>query len=179
MIWLKFNCHQNEKWSTAFSVYRWLRCCDLLKCKKVVSTNLFSLIRHVTMSKAGFRLACRFHRLITICRFRVAPLSGHAALAFSPRSIAPKLNRSQLSVICRCGQSGEDIDWLAWRCLPLDLPSAASGAFAVEQISPSKRQCGERQASLKAAYNDIPNNHRWCMLFISLNFNGFLKNFST
>ena len=96
-------------------------------------------------------IASPLHHLITACRFRVAALSGHAALAFSLRGIALKLNRSQLCVICRCGHSGENINWLAWHCLPLGLPSAASGACAVEQISPSKRQCGERQASLKAA----------------------------
>ena len=38
------------------------------------------------------------------------------------------------------GQSGKVIDLLAWRCLPLGHPSAASGVCAVEQISSSKRQ---------------------------------------
>ena len=37
------------------------------------------------------------------------------------------------------------------RYLPLGLPSAASGACAVLQISLSKWQCGEQQASLKTA----------------------------
>ena len=95
--------------------------------------------------------ALPFHRLITACRFRVAALSSHAALAFSMRGIAPKLIWSQLSAIYRCGQSDENIDWLVRRCLPLGLLSAASGACAVVQISPLERQCGERQASLKAA----------------------------
>ena len=54
-------------------------------------------------------------------------------LAISPSGIASKLNRSQLSAVSRVGQSGEVIDWLARRCLPLGLFSAASGAFAVEQ----------------------------------------------
>ena len=93
--------------------------------------------------------ALPFHCLITACRFRVVALSGHAALAFSPRGFALKLNRSRLSAIYRCGQSGENIDWLVRRCLPLGLLSAASGTCAVVQISPSK--WGERQASLKAA----------------------------
>ena len=90
------------------------------------------------------------HVIITCC-FRVAALSGNAALALSPSGIAPELNRIQLSAICRCGQSGKVIDLLAWRCLPLGHPSAASGACAVEQISSSKRQCSKRQVSLKAA----------------------------
>ena len=47
------------------------------------------------------------------CCFRVAALSGNAALAFHPAAIAPKLNRSQLSAICRSGQSGKVIDLLA------------------------------------------------------------------
>ena len=102
---------------------------------------------------AGFRLACRLPlcRVIIACCFRVAALSGNAALALSPSGIAPELNRIQLSAICRGGQSGKVIDLLAWRCLPLGHPSAASGACAVEQISSSKRQCGKRQVSLKPA----------------------------
>ena len=40
---------------------------------------------------------------------------------------------------------------MARRCLPLGLPSAASGTRTVVQISPPKRQWGECQASLKAA----------------------------
>ena len=104
-------------------------------------------------SNAGFRLACRLPlcRVIIACCFRVAALSGNAALALSPSGIAPELNRIQLSAICRSGQSGKVIDLLAWRCLPLGHPSAASGACAVEQISSSKRQCGKRQVSLKPA----------------------------
>ena len=89
--------------------------------------------------------------VITACRFRVAALSGQAALALSRSGIAPKMNRSQLSAICRCAQSGEDIDWSARRSSPLDLLSAAGDACAVVQISPSKWQCSKRQASLKAA----------------------------
>ena len=92
-------------------------------------------------------------RVIIACCFRVAALSGNAALALSPSGIAPELNRIQLSAICRGGQSGKVIDLLAWRCLPLGHPSAASGACAVEQISSSKRQCGKRQVSLKPTYH--------------------------
>ena len=119
---------------------------------------------------AGYRLACRspicrccLHRLLfQSCRcFRVAALSGHAALALSPNGIAPVLNKIQLSAICRGGQSGKVIDLLAWRCLPLGHPSAASGACAVVQKSPSKRQWGkppQRQAILKAAIVCHSNN---------------------
>ena len=99
--------------------------------------------------------------VIIACCFRVAALSGNAALAISLNGIAPELNRIQLSAICRGGQSGKVIDLLAWRCLPLGHPSAASGACAVEQISSgacaveqissSKRQCGKWQVSLKPA----------------------------
>ena len=57
--------------------------------------------------------ALLLHCLISACHFKVAALSSHAALAFSPGGIALKLNRSQLSAICCCKQSGEDIDdWL-------------------------------------------------------------------
>ena len=52
-------------------------------------------------------------RVIIACCFRVAALSGNAALALSPSGIAPKLNRIQLSAICRGGQSGKVIDLLA------------------------------------------------------------------
>ena len=95
--------------------------------------------------------ALPLRRVIIACCFRVAALSGNAALAFHRAAIAPELNRIQLSAICRGGQSGKVIDLLAWRCLPLGHPSAASGACAVEQISSSKRQCGKRQVSLKPA----------------------------
>ena len=95
--------------------------------------------------------ALLLRRMITACHFRVTALSGHTALSLSPSGIAPELNRIQLSAVCQCGQSGKVIDLLARHCLPLGLPSAASGACAVVQKSPSKRQCSERQASLKAA----------------------------
>ena len=96
--------------------------------------------------------ALPLRRVIIACCFRVAVLSsGNAALAFHRAAIAPELNRIQLSAICRGGQSGKVIDLLAWRCLPLGHPSAASGACAVELISSSKRQCGKRQVSLKPA----------------------------
>ena len=107
----------------------------------------------VTEANAGFRLACRFatmprdHRLL----FQSCSCQRQRRFGFSPSGIAPELNRIQLSAICRGGQSGKVIDLLAWRCLPLGHPSAASGACAVEQISSSKRQCGKRQVSLKPA----------------------------
>ena len=95
--------------------------------------------------------ALLLRRVVIACCFRVAALSSHATLALSPSGIAPQLNRIQLSAICRSGQSGKVIDLLARGCLPLCHPSAASGACAFIQNSPPKRQCGERQASLKAA----------------------------
>ena len=104
------------------------------------------------MPYAGFRLACRS----PLCSYAAwspfavseLQLSAETPLWLYHRAAS---NRIQLSAICRGGQSGKVIALLARRCLPLDHPSAASGAFAVEQISSSKRQCGERQASLKAA----------------------------
>ena len=107
---------------------------------------IFSTYPRINLAPyAGFRLACRspLCRVIIACCFRVATLSGNAALALSPSGIAPELNRIQLSAICRGGQSGKVIDLLAWRCLPLGHPSAASDACAVELISSSKRQCGK------------------------------------
>ena len=98
--------------------------------------------------------ALPIRRVIIACCFRVAALSGNAALAFHRAAIAPELNRIQLSAICCGGQSGKVIDLLAWRCLPLGHPSAASDDCAVELISLSKRQCGKRQVSLKPALCD-------------------------
>ena len=95
--------------------------------------------------------ALPLRRVIIACCFRVNSSQRPRRFGFSPSGIAPELNWSQLYAICRGGQSGKVIDWLARRCLPLGHPSAASGACAVVQISPSKRQCGKRQASLKAA----------------------------
>ena len=57
--------------------------------------------------------ALLLRRVIIACCFRVAALSGNAALALSPSGIAPELNRIQLSAICRGGQSGKVIDLLA------------------------------------------------------------------
>ena len=59
-----------------------------------------------SLTLTALQLRC----MIISCHFRVAALSGHTALPFSPSSIALKMNRSQLSAICRCGQSGEVID---------------------------------------------------------------------
>ena len=110
-------------------------------------------IQGKSCNNAGFGLTCRslLCRVIIACCFRVAALSGHAALAFHRAAIAPELNRIHLSVICRGGQSGKVIDLLAWRRLPLGHPSAASGACAVVLISSSKRHCGKWQVSLKPA----------------------------
>ena len=107
-------------------------------------------------NNAGFRLRCRS----PLCRYAawsslaVSELQLSAATPlwlFTERQSLPELNRIQLSAICRGGQSGKVIDLLAWRCLPLGHPSAASDACAVVQISSSKRQCGKRQVSLKPA----------------------------
>ena len=95
--------------------------------------------------------ALALRSIIILWRFKVAALSGDRALAISPSDIALKLNRSQLFVICRCGQSGEVIYLLVWRCLLFCLPSVASGACAVVLLSSSKQQCDKRQVSLKAA----------------------------
>ena len=57
--------------------------------------------------------ALPLRRVIIACCFRVAALSGNAALAFHRAAIAPELNRIQLSAICRGGQSGKVIDLLA------------------------------------------------------------------
>ena len=58
--------------------------------------------------------ALPLRRVIIARCFRVAALSGNAALAFHRAAIAPKLNRIQLSAICRGGQSGKVIDLLPW-----------------------------------------------------------------
>ena len=107
---------------------------------------------HLGLVYAGFRLACR----LPLCRY--APWSSLAVSELQLSAATPlwlyhraALNRIQLFAICRGGQSGKVIDLLAWRCLPLGHPSAASGAWAVEQISSSKRQCGKRQVSPKPA----------------------------
>ena len=125
---------------------------NLLVCRRNNSKNHTDVTAELCWFQTSLPLAALpLCRVIIACCFRVAALSGNAALALSPSGIAPKLNRIQLSAICRGGQSSKVIDLLAWRCLPLGHPSAASGACAVEQISSSKRQCGKRQVSLKPA----------------------------
>ena len=103
-------------------------------------------------SYAGFRLACRS----PLCRYAawsslaVSELQLSAAMPLWLYHRAASLP-SWIEFNCRSGQSGKVIDLLARCCLPLGHPSAASGTCAVVQISSSKRHCGERQASLKAA----------------------------
>ena len=80
-------------------------------------------------------------------------LSAATLLCLSVSGIAPELNWSQLHAICHGGQSGKVIDLSGRRWLLLGLLSVASGSCTVEQISSSKRQCGEQQASLKAAFS--------------------------
>ena len=43
--------------------------------------------------------ALPLHRVISVCHFKVATLSGHSALAFSPSGIALNLNISQLQSV--------------------------------------------------------------------------------
>ena len=116
-----------------------------------LSTCMLSTEDSIAYYYAGFRLAC----CSPLCRYAkwsslaVSELQLSAATPLWLYHRAASLPR--LSAVCRCGQSGGVIDLLARYCLPLGLPSAASGTCAVVQKSPSKRQCGERQASLKAA----------------------------
>ena len=109
-----------------------------------------------THAEAGFKLACHLPhcRYTTWSPLAVSELHLSAATPLWPFhcGITLKLNKSQLSAVCRFGQNRKMIDWLAWCCLPLGLPSVASGACTVVWISPSKRQCSELQASLNAAW---------------------------
>ena len=57
--------------------------------------------------------ALPLRRVITACHFKVAALSGHIVLAFSPIGIGFKLNRSQLSAVATVGKAARLlIDWL-------------------------------------------------------------------
>ena len=60
--------------------------------------------RAVNHALCWFQTNLPLCRVIIACCFRVAALSGNAALALSPSGIAPKLNRIQLSAICRDGR---------------------------------------------------------------------------
>ena len=105
-------------------------------------------------SNAGFRLACR----LPLCRYAawsslavselqlsaVTPLWLYHRAASLPSWIEFNCLRS-----AAVGKAARLSILLAWRCLPLGHPSAASGACAVEQISSSKWQCSKRQVSLK------------------------------
>ena len=59
--------------------------------------------------------------------------------------------KSTVCGLLQVGKAAGVIDLLAGRCLPLGHHSVAIGACAVVQISSSKGQSSERQASLKAA----------------------------
>ena len=140
---------------TSFALIHTIKCRKFPVAMKIFASlsSLYKVGDLLCWFQTSLLLAALPLRFVIIaCCFRVAALSGHAALALSLSGITPKCNRIQLSTICRGGQSSKVIDLLARRCLPLGHPSVASAACAVVQISSSKWQCGERQASLKAAF---------------------------
>ena len=107
---------------------------------------------------AGFRLACRspLCRYVAWSLLAVAwftALSGHAALAYYRAASHPSWIEANCMRSAAVGKAARlsIYDKLPRHCLPLGHSSAASGECAVVQISSSKRQCGERHASLKAA----------------------------
>ena len=104
------------------------------------------MIHTVTTSNIGVRLGC----YLLLCHYATCPFMV-TTLASTLSGISPKLNRVQLSAVCHCGQSSRVIKFLARHCSPLGHPSAASSAYAVVEISPSKQQCSKWQASLKAS----------------------------
>ena len=99
-------------------------------------------------SPRGLPLAAlQLYHMISACSFKVVALSSNAALAFSPSSIAPKLNYRKLPQFAALGKVAN---------LSIGLPSAvtsgmllASGTCAVVKISHYQR--GKQQANLKAA----------------------------
>ena len=121
--------------------------------------NSTALHSHSVQCYAGFRLTCRLPH----CRFAAWSSLAVSELQLSAATPLWLYHRaaslpSWIEFNClRSAALGKaarlSINWLdaAWRCLPLGHPSAASGACAVVQISSSKRQCGKRQVSLKAA----------------------------
>ena len=146
------NAHKIMKWSKFLHRYGfWLQWSNYIVF--LPNNMIFDTRPLCKETYAGFRLTCRIaatpldHHLL----FQSCSSHRQRRFGFSPSGNRSELNRIQLSAICRGGQSGKVIDLLAWRCLPLGHPSAASGACAVELITSSKRQCGKRQVSLKPA----------------------------
>ena len=93
---------------------KWQKYWDFLKtdiCRKMNNDYLWirsSISLQLCWFQTSLPLAALpLRRVIIACCFRVAALSGHAALALSPSGIAPELNRIQLSAICHGGQSGK------------------------------------------------------------------------
>ena len=116
-------------------------------------------------SNAGFRLACRS----PFCRYAAWP-----SLAVSELQLSAAWPLSAATPLWLYHRAASLPSWIEFKCLrsaavgkaarlsiywhdaacrlrPFGLPSAASGTCAVVQKWPSKRQCGKRQASLKAA----------------------------
>ena len=89
-------------------------------------------------------------RMIMACHFMVIALSGNITLKMTmlPNWIEINCLPVYLGKVAR-----SLIDWQGdiYLLLWFGLPSVASGAWAVIQISPSRQQCTEQQASLKAA----------------------------
>ena len=102
----------------------------------------------------GFRLACRSPHCryvawssLAVLELKLLAATTLCALAFSPAASF----RSHLSAVCRFGPGGEVYRFIGMTVLT-DWSSLCGGcACAVVKKSPSKLQCGEWQASLKAA----------------------------
>ena len=141
-----------------------------LHCLFVSACKWLTQNKRNKLSYAAFILACR----LTLCRvslrtsLAVSSLEhcGTAAMGSSQSGIAPELNRIQLSAICRCGQSGKNIDLSARRCLPLGHPWASSCACAVVQISSSRW----RQAANYSESCIMQHQHTIDAYFILSNF---------
>ena len=95
-----------------------------------------------------FQTSLPLCRVIIACCFRVAALSGNAALALSPSGIAPELNRIQLSAICCGGQMARlSIYWHEAACR-LVIPLRQ---VVLAQLNKYHHQSGKQQVSLKPA----------------------------
>ena len=116
----------------------------------------FKLLTNIPYHYAGFRLACRS----PLCRYVVwsplavswfAALSDHAALAYPRATSLPSWKEVNCLRFAAVGKAARLLIYWQDAACRLVIPLRQVALGTVEQISSSKRQCGERQASLKAA----------------------------
>ena len=154
----EYNIHKSTDWFMYLALCWWHHYCSVPaghstnKSHQLINSHWLPKLQYTNY--AGFRLACSS----PLCRYAAWSSLAVSELQLSAATPLWLYHRaaslpSWIEFNClRSAAVGKaawlSINWLDAACR-LGHPSAASGAWAVVQISSSKRQCGKRQVSLK------------------------------